>query len=57
MERFNGLTEGFYNIMREYTFFLQKCVMHSKIKIFLVYHNFMKKIYSKLSKNETENIP
>ena len=35
---------------------LQNCVMHLKKIIFFCDHNFGKKKYSKLSKNEPENI-
>ena len=35
---------------------LQNCIMHLKKKKIFSYHNFMKKSYSKLYKNEPENI-
>ena len=33
------------------------CVMHLKKKYFFCHHNFLKKVHSKFSKNEPENIP
>ena len=32
-------------------------IMHLKEKIFFCHHNFLKKVHSKLTKNEPENIP
>ena len=58
------LTLFLFHFFKVYYFYIQKllyplqnCVMHLKKKSFFCLRNCMKKVHSKLSKNEPEDIP